>query len=161
MGRCGFLGRGGGLLGWSGRGVGRGATGGLDLGDHGADPHRLALGDRDLDELAFEGGGDLGVDLVRDDLHDRLVAFYEVTLALEPLLDRALGHRLAELGHLDLGQAHALSPRLSVDPSLSSATSRQTAAIRAQMVAPVATYCAKRAHLVGSGQKGRLRTRPA
>ena len=75
------------------------------------DADGLALGDRDLDQLAFEGRRDLGVDLVGHHFHDGLVAFDEVTLALEPLLDRALGHRLAELGHLDLGQAHAPSPR--------------------------------------------------
>jgi len=78
----------------------------LDLGDHGPDPDGLAFGDRDLDQLALERGGDLGVDLVGHDLNQRLVALDHVAFLLEPLVDGALGHRLAELRHLDLGHAH-------------------------------------------------------
>ena len=78
----------------------------LDLRDHGADKDGLTLGGGDLDQLAFERRGDLGVDLVRDHLDQRLVALDEVALVLQPLVDGALGDRLTELGHLDLGQSH-------------------------------------------------------
>src|SRR5438309_8112493 len=91
----------------------RGCRGRLDLRDDRADTDRLTLGDGDLDELALERRGDLGVDLVGHDLDDRLVALDEVPLVLEPFVDRALGHGFAQLGHLDLRNAHAGSSSLS------------------------------------------------
>src|ERR1700674_4454503 len=106
---------GGGGGGGCGCGISRGrGTRDFDLCDDGANADGLAFGRGDLDELALEGRGDLCVDLVGHDLDQGLVALDEVTLALEPFLDRALGHRLAELGHLDLGQAHAGSSWMNV-----------------------------------------------
>src|SRR5207247_10204250 len=81
----------------------------LVLGDHRADPDDLSFAGVDLDQRAFKRRWDLGVDLVGHDLDDRLVALHELALALEPLLDGALGDRLAELRHLDLGDTHAES----------------------------------------------------
>src|SRR5438309_948063 len=91
----------------------RGCRGRLDLRDDRADTDRLTLGDGDLDELALERRGDLGVDLVGHDLDDRLVALDEVPLVLEPFVDRSLGHGFAQLRHLDLRNAHAGSSSLS------------------------------------------------
>ena len=99
------FGRGGGACG-GGSPYGRGR---LDLRDHRAHPHDLALAGVDLDQRALKRGGDLGVDLVGNDLDDRLVALHELALALQPLLDGSLGDRLAELRHLDLGDTHAES----------------------------------------------------
>src|SRR2546425_767568 len=82
---------------------------GLDLRDHGAHPHGFAFPDCDLHELAFERRGDLGVDLVRDHLDEGLIALDEIALVLQPLVDRAFGDGLAELGHLDLRDGHAAS----------------------------------------------------
>src|SRR2546430_5522560 len=42
-------------------------------------------------------------------LHERLIALDEIALVLEPLVDGALGHGFAELGHLDLRDGHPLS----------------------------------------------------
>src|SRR5207237_925577 len=74
-----------------------------------APPHGLAFPDRDLYELAFERRGDLGVDLVRDHLDEGLIALDEIALVLQPLVDRAFGDGLAELGHLDLREGHVAS----------------------------------------------------
>ena len=48
------------------------------------------------------GDGHLGVDLVGRDLDERLVDLDRVADLLEPLEDRAFGHRFAHLGHGDL-----------------------------------------------------------
>ena len=58
---------------------------------------------RILRQGAFERRRDLGVDLVGDDLEERLVLGDVVAGLLEPLADRPLGHALAELGHRHLG----------------------------------------------------------
>src|SRR5947209_801238 len=107
------------LAGAGGGGGGSSRCGRLDLGDHRADPNDLALAGVDLDQRAFKRGWDLGVDLVGHDLDDRLVALYELALALQPLLDGALGDRLAELRHLDLGDTHAESS-LAASPQVAS-----------------------------------------
>jgi hypothetical protein len=76
---------------------------GVDLGDRGADRDRLAIGDQDLRHLPRDLGGNLGIHLVSDDLEQRVVLLDGVALLDEPALDRALGDRLAQLGHLDRG----------------------------------------------------------
>src|SRR5258708_7476421 len=58
-----------GLIAWSGA-----SRACLDLRDDGAHPNRLAFSDDDLDQLAREWGRDLGVDFIRHDLDQRLVA---------------------------------------------------------------------------------------
>src|SRR6266568_3815841 len=85
-----------------------GRSTGVDLCDHRPDLDRVSLRRGDLDQLAFERRRDLGVDFVRDDLDERLVALDEVALVLQPPVDGALGDRLAELGHLDWRKGHAL-----------------------------------------------------
>jgi hypothetical protein len=95
------------LLLWSRRGGGAAGARDLDLRDDRAHPDGLALAGRDLHQRALEGRRDLGVDLVRDHLDQRLVPLDEVAFVLKPLVDRALGDRFTELRHLDLGQAHA------------------------------------------------------
>jgi hypothetical protein len=74
-------------------------------------PHtdRLALLDQDLLDRARRRGWDLRVDLVGRDLHQQLILGDRVTLLLEPLGDRALDDRLAQLGHLYLCR-HATDP---------------------------------------------------
>ncbi len=89
------------------RGRGGSCSGHLDLGDHRSHENGLSLGGGDLDQLALEGRRDLGIDLVRDHLDDRLVTLDEVALVFQPVVDCALGDRFTELRHLDLGQAHA------------------------------------------------------
>src|SRR5256885_186004 len=84
-----------------GAGVGGARALDLDLRDLGADGDRHALGDGDLEQGALEGGGDLGVHLVGDDLDQRLVLLDEVALLFQPAIDGALGDRLTQLGHLD------------------------------------------------------------
>ena len=54
-------------------------------------------------------GRDLGVDLVGRDLDDGLALVDEIALLLVPFEDRALGDRLAHLGHLDLDRARHLA----------------------------------------------------
>ncbi len=73
--------------------------GGLDHGDLGVVGHRVAFLDKDLGKRPGEGRRDLRVDLVGDDLDDRLVPVDVLADLLEPLADRSLGHALAELRH--------------------------------------------------------------
>ena len=51
----------------------RGAVRGSDLGEHGADVDRVALGGVDLDDGAVDRRGHLGVDLVGRDLDQDLI----------------------------------------------------------------------------------------
>src|SRR5205823_896799 len=85
---------------------GGGRSTGFDLGDDRADPDRLPLAGRDLDQLALEWRRDLGVDLVGHHLDEGLIALDHVALVLEPFVDGTLGHGLPELGHLDLRDRH-------------------------------------------------------
>ena len=97
------LGRFGSLRGFSlgGRlGCGTGALG-VDLRDRCADGNGLAVGNQDLRDGAADLGRHLGVHLVGDDLEQRVVLLDAVAFLDEPALDRALGDRLAQLGHLD------------------------------------------------------------
>ena len=80
-----------------------GAVGRLDDRDLGVVRDGRALLDEDLVEGAFERRRDFGVDLVGDDLEERLVLGDVVAGLLEPLADRAFGDALAELGHGHLG----------------------------------------------------------
>ena len=79
-----------------------GASLGLELRQRLADLDGLVLLGEDLHQLARRGRGHLGVDLVGRDLDDRLVLVDPVALLLVPGEHRALGHRLAHLGHRDL-----------------------------------------------------------
>ena len=65
--------------------------------------------DEDLAQDALERRRDLGVDLVGDDLDERLVLGDVVARLLEPLPDRPLGDALAELGHRHLGHVRRSS----------------------------------------------------
>jgi hypothetical protein len=65
--------------------------------------NRLPFLDQDLAQDSFERGRDLGVDLVGDDLEERLVLGHAVAGLLEPLAYRPLGYALAELRHCHLG----------------------------------------------------------
>ncbi len=76
---------------------------GLDHRDLGVVRDRGALLGEDLLEHARERRRHLGVDLVGDDLDERLVLRDRVAGLLQPLADRPLGHALAELGHRHLG----------------------------------------------------------
>ncbi len=80
-----------------------GVLGRLDLGDLGVVRDGLALLDEDCLQDPGERRRDLGVDLVGDDLEERLVLLDGVTGLLQPLADRPLGDALAELGHRHLG----------------------------------------------------------
>ncbi len=74
-----------------------------DDGDQRADVDGVALVDLDLGEEPRGGRRHLCVDLVGGHLEQRLVDRDRVTHLLEPLGDRALGDRLTELGHRDVG----------------------------------------------------------
>ena len=77
------------------------------------DLDRLALRDEDLRHDAARGARDLGVDLVRRDLEQRLVGLDLLALLLEPLRDRPLGDGDAHLGHHDVdgfSRGHATRP---------------------------------------------------
>ncbi len=85
-------------------------SGGRDLGagrrdgrENRADLDGLALLDEDLRHDAFGRARHLGVDLVRRDLEQRLVAADRFADLAEPLRDRSLGDGDAHLGHHDLG----------------------------------------------------------
>ncbi len=82
----------------------RGGVTRADHGQLGADLDGLVLLDLDLQQLAGDGRGDLGVDLVGGDLEQRLVDRYVVTDRLQPAGDRALGDGLAESGQLHRGR---------------------------------------------------------
>ena len=71
--------------------------------DDGADLNGLVLGNADLCQEAGDGGGNLGVDLVRGDLEQRLVGVNGVAHGLQPRGDGALGDGLAQSGHAHLG----------------------------------------------------------
>ena len=114
------LGRRGGRLGrpGGGRDRARGAeplerrgTVAVDLRDLGVVGHRLAFLDQDRRERPGEGRGHLRVDLVGDDLDDRLVLVDVLPDLLEPLADGPLRHALAELGHRHLGHGSFSSRR--------------------------------------------------
>ena len=93
--------------------------------------HHLRTGDRlaflvaDLEHHAGGRAGDLGVHLVGGDLEQRLVALDLVADLDQPLGDRALGDRLAHLGHHDFGchsLISSLSPGCFVDQTLAGTT---------------------------------------
>ncbi len=96
--------RGGGCL--------RGRSGGgravrSTVADHGqlhAHLDRLAFRHEDLGDHACGGRWHLGVDLVRRDLEERLVALDRVADALHPARHRSLGDRLAQLRHHHVSQ---------------------------------------------------------
>src|SRR5690606_32427753 len=95
--------------------LGRGGTGAVaDHGQVSADLDRLVLLDEDLLEDAGDGRGDLGVDLVRGDLEQRLVDRDLVTHALEPAGHSPFGHGLAKGRH---GHAfgHRVAPYYGVE----------------------------------------------
>src|SRR6266480_1359054 len=87
--------------------------------DHGElrpDVDRRALLHEDLRQDAAAGARNLGVDLVRRDLEQRLVGLDLLALLLEPLGDRALGDGHAHLRHDDvdwLGRGHLVLRQLS------------------------------------------------
>ena len=86
-----------------GAGRGRAVVSRLDDRDLGVVRDGRALLGQDLLEDALERRRDLGVDLVGDDLEQRLVLVDVVAGLLQPLADRPLGDALAELGHRHLG----------------------------------------------------------
>ena len=70
-----------------------------DLGEHRADPDRVALGGVDLDHGAGDRGGHLGVDLVGGDLDQDLVFGDLIAFLFVPFQDGALGDRVTHLRH--------------------------------------------------------------
>src|SRR5207248_10951286 len=78
----------------------------LEGGQQRADRHRVALLHLDVLEGARDRRWDLGVDLVGLDLDEQVVLLDLLAGLLQPFPDRALGHRLAKLGHLQLKEAH-------------------------------------------------------
>ena len=84
-------------------------VGGLDDRDLGVVGDGRAFLGQDLAQHPLERRRDLGVDLVRDDLDQRLVLGDVVARLLEPLPDRPLGDALAELGHRHLGHVRSSS----------------------------------------------------
>ena len=77
-----------------------------------------ALLDEDLLQDARERRRDLGIDLVGDDLEQRLVLLDGVAWLLEPLADRPLGHALAELRHRHLGHWSFLRVAGRIEPAI-------------------------------------------
>src|SRR6185437_3270415 len=95
--RCG-LGRGG--LRRCGLGGRAGPVPGLvDHRQLGTDGDGFVLRDRDAAQDSRHRRGDLGVNLVRRDLEERLVGLHPLALFLEPARDGAFGDALAQLGH--------------------------------------------------------------
>ncbi|EME61428.1 ABC transporter ATPase [Amycolatopsis decaplanina DSM 44594] len=90
---------------------GRSGTGGTDHREHAADLDGFVLTGADLQHGAGDRGRDLGVDLVRGDLEQRLVDLDALADLLEPPGDGALGDALAQLGQLHLGALAARSRR--------------------------------------------------
>ncbi len=84
-------------------------VGRLDDRDLGVVRDRRAFLDEDLAQDALERRRHLGVDLVGDDLDERLVLRDMVARLLEPFPDRPLGNALAELGHRHLGHVRRSS----------------------------------------------------
>ena len=86
----------------------RGCVGVADDGDHGADVDRVTFLHADLGEHAGHGRRHLGVDLVGGHLEQGLVSGDGVADLLEPLGDRALGDRFAELWESDVCHGRSL-----------------------------------------------------
>src|SRR5947208_13275876 len=105
---CGGGGGGGGGEG-GGRRHGRGALLRLDDSDESLHRDRLPFLHLDLRQHAGHGRRDLSVDLIGRDLEQRLVPLDFLANLLEPLADRALGDRLAHLGHEDVYTGHSFS----------------------------------------------------
>ena len=80
--------------------------------DHVAHRHLTPLPDHDLAQNASAKGLDLHVGLVRLDLRDDVTALDSIAFLLEPLDDLPRFHRVAELGHEDLGD-HAQTFRMA------------------------------------------------
>src|ERR687897_700072 len=74
-----------------------------DARQHDTDVDGVALLHEDLRQHAAHGRRHFGVDLVGGHLEERLVLCVLLADLLEPLGDRALGDRLTELRHLDVG----------------------------------------------------------
>ncbi len=84
-----------------------------DLGEHGADGDRLALGGEDLHERAGCGRGNLGVDLVRGHLDERLVGLDGLAFLLVPPQNGAFTDGFAHRGECHLNcrvHGHARAP---------------------------------------------------
>ena len=94
------LGRSGSRLDGRGR---RCDAGWRDDGEDCPDLDRLTLLHEDLSDDSLGRARHLGVDLVRGDLEQRLVAADRLSDLLEPLRDRSFGDGDAHLGHHDLG----------------------------------------------------------
>ena len=90
-------------------GGGVGFVAGVDDRDLGVVGDGRALLGQDLLEDALERRRDLGIDLVGDDLEERLVLVDVVADLLEPFPDRPLGDALAELGHRHLRHVRSSS----------------------------------------------------
>ena len=98
--------------------VGARVFGRLDHRDLGVVRNRGAFLDEDLREDARERRRHLGIDLVGDDLEQRLVLLDGVAWLLEPLADRPLGDALAELGHRHLGHWSFLRVAGRIEPAI-------------------------------------------
>ena len=84
-------------------------VGGLDDRDLGVVGDGRPFLGKDLAQGPLERRRDLGVDLVGDDLDQRLVLGDMIARLLQPLPDRPLGDALAELGHRHLGHVRCSS----------------------------------------------------
>ena len=82
---------------------------GLEARDDRLHRNRLAFGDENLGEHAARRRRNLGVDLVRRNLEDRLVALHLIADLLQPLRQRPLGDRFAHLGHDDVYACHRIT----------------------------------------------------
>ena len=136
-------------------------VGRLDDRDLGVVRDRRPFLDEDLLEDAGERRRDLGVDLVGDDLEERLVLRDRVAGLLQPLADRPLGDALAELGHRHLG--HVLFLRVAGRTGAAAsfcarhsvahrATQRRQRAVRRPAVLPLSAT-----DQVGLGRQMRVR----
>src|SRR5947199_328312 len=77
--------------------LGRGGGGALGNGcEHVARMNRLSLTSGDLAEHAGLVSGDVDVDLLSLELHERLASFHLVALALQPGADRRLDDRFTQ-----------------------------------------------------------------
>ena len=87
------------------------------LAEHSSHLNRLIGLGEDLYKRPGGWSGNLGVDLVGGDLDERLVRLHAVADLLQPAEDRALGDRLAHLGHGDLNARGAgCHPPLNCSP---------------------------------------------
>ena len=82
---------------------------GPDNGQHGADLDRFAFLMSYFQQNALTRARDLGIDLVRRDLEDRLVFFDLVAYGFEPFRHGPLGDGFAHLRHYDFN-THMISP---------------------------------------------------